>query len=178
MATWCKLTHCKRPWFWERLKAGGEGDVRGWDGWMASPTQWTWVWLGSWSWWWTGKPGLLQSIESQSWIQLSDLTELTGLIFIWLLSIWTYALKHKFKIITVSVKMLAIIMWTFGAPDGSVGKRSACNAGDLSSIHRLGRSPGEGKGYPLQYYGLENQTWLSNFHVSFYKTSCENQFIP
>ena len=115
---------------------------------------------------------------TKSWIQLSDWTELTGLIFIWLLSIWTYALKHKFKIITVSVKMLAIIMWTFGAPDGSVGKRSACNTGDLSSIHRLGRSPGEGKGYPLQYYGLENQTWLSNFHVSFYKTSCENQFIP
>ena len=44
LATWCKeLTHWKRPWCWERLKAGGEGDNRGWDGWMASPTQWTWV---------------------------------------------------------------------------------------------------------------------------------------
>ena len=42
LATWCKeLTHLKRPWCWERLRAGGEGDDRGWDGWMASPTQWT-----------------------------------------------------------------------------------------------------------------------------------------
>ena len=42
LATWCEeLTHLKRPWCWERLRAGGEGDDRGWDGWMASPTQWT-----------------------------------------------------------------------------------------------------------------------------------------
>ena len=54
----------KRPWFWERLKAG-EGDDRGWDGWMASLTQWTWVWASSRSWWWTGKAGMLQSMESQ-----------------------------------------------------------------------------------------------------------------
>ena len=48
LATWCKeLTHLKRPWCWERLRAGGEGDNRGWDGWMASPTQWTWVWVDS-----------------------------------------------------------------------------------------------------------------------------------
>ena len=45
LATWCEeLTHLKRPWCWERLRAGGEGDDRGWDGWMASPTQRTWVW--------------------------------------------------------------------------------------------------------------------------------------
>ena len=45
LATWCKeLTHWKRPWCWERLKAGGEGSDREYDGWMASPTQWTWVW--------------------------------------------------------------------------------------------------------------------------------------
>ena len=61
-ATWCEeLTHLKRPWFWERLRAGEEGDDRGWDGWMASRTQWTWVWVSSGSWWWTGKPGVLQS---------------------------------------------------------------------------------------------------------------------
>ena len=66
LATWCKeLSHWKRPWCWERLKAGGEGDNRGWDGWMASPTRWTWVWTSSWSWWWTGKPGVLQSMGSQ-----------------------------------------------------------------------------------------------------------------
>ena len=53
------------PWCWERLKAGGEGDDRRWDGWTASPTQWTWVWVNSGSWWWTGKPGVLQSMGSQ-----------------------------------------------------------------------------------------------------------------
>ena len=55
----------KRPWCWERLKAGGEGDNRGWDGWMASLTRWTWVWVNSGSWWWTGRPGVLQSMGSQ-----------------------------------------------------------------------------------------------------------------
>ena len=71
LATWCKeLTHWKRPWCWERLKAGGEGDDRGWDGWMASLTQWRWVWASSGSWWWTGKPGVLESMGSQSGTQL------------------------------------------------------------------------------------------------------------
>ena len=60
-----ELTHWKRPWCWERLKAGGEGDGRGWDGWMASATQWTWVWASSGRWWWTGKPGVLQSMGCQ-----------------------------------------------------------------------------------------------------------------
>ena len=55
----------KKPWCWERLKAGGEGDNRGWDGWIASPTRWTWVWVNSQSWWRTGKPGVLQSMGSQ-----------------------------------------------------------------------------------------------------------------
>ena len=50
---------------WKRLKAGGEEGGRGWDGWMASPTQWTWVWANSGRWWWTGKPGVLQSMELQ-----------------------------------------------------------------------------------------------------------------
>ena len=55
----CKeMTHWKRPWCWEGLGAG-EGDDRGWDGWMASLTQWTWVWVDSGSWWWTGRPGML-----------------------------------------------------------------------------------------------------------------------
>ena len=59
MAIWCEeLTHLKRPWCWERLKAG-EGDDTGWDGWIASPSQWTWVWVNSRSWWWTGRPGVL-----------------------------------------------------------------------------------------------------------------------
>ena len=62
----CKeLIHSKRPWCWEGLGAGGEGKDRGWDGWMASPTQWTWVWVNSGSWWWTGRPGVLQFMGSQ-----------------------------------------------------------------------------------------------------------------
>ena len=66
LATWHEeLTHLKRLWCWERLKAGGEGDNREWDSWMVSPTRWTWVWESSGSWWWTGKPGVLQSMGSQ-----------------------------------------------------------------------------------------------------------------
>ena len=89
LATWCEeLTHWKRPWCWERLKAGGEEDNRGWDGWMASPTQWTWVWACSGSWWWTGKPGVLQSMGLQrnrhdwgtelSWYFISAVNSITG----------------------------------------------------------------------------------------------------
>ena len=77
LAIWCEeLTHWKRPWYWERLRAGGEGDNRGWDGWMASSTQWTWVWVNSGSWWWTGRPGMLQFLGSQCQTRLSNWTEL------------------------------------------------------------------------------------------------------
>ena len=78
LATWCKvLTHLKRLWCCERLRAGREGDNRGWDGWMASPTQWTWVDSGSW--WWTGRPGVLQSMGLQrvrhNWVTELNWTE-------------------------------------------------------------------------------------------------------
>ena len=67
LATWCKeLTYLKRPWCWDWLKVGGEGDDRGRDSWMASPTQWTWVWVGSGSCWWAGKSmEVLPSTELQ-----------------------------------------------------------------------------------------------------------------
>ena len=66
LATSCEeLTHWKRLWCWEGLGAGGEGDDRGWNGWMVSLTRWTWVWVNSGSWWWTGRPGVLQSMGSQ-----------------------------------------------------------------------------------------------------------------
>ena len=66
LATPCKeLTHWKRLWCWEGLGAGGEGDNRGWDGWMASLTRWMWVWVNSGSWWWTGRPGVLWFMGSQ-----------------------------------------------------------------------------------------------------------------
>ena len=76
LATSCEeLTHWKRLWCWEGLGAGGEGDDRGWAGWMASLTQWTWVWVNYGSWWWTGRPGVLWFMESQrvghDWVELN-----------------------------------------------------------------------------------------------------------
>ena len=66
LATWCEeRTHLKRPWCWERLRIGGEVDDRGWDGWMASLTWWTWVWVNSGNCWWTGRPGVLRFMGSQ-----------------------------------------------------------------------------------------------------------------
>ena len=77
LATSCKeLTHWKRLWCWEGLGAGREGNDRGWDGWMASPTRWTWVWVNSGSWWWTGKPGVLWFMGSQR-VRHDWATELT-----------------------------------------------------------------------------------------------------
>ena len=79
-----ELTHWKRLWCWEGLGAGGEGDNRGWDGWMASLIRWTWVWVNSGSWWWTGRPGILQFMGLQrvrhdwvtelNWIPWNDYT--------------------------------------------------------------------------------------------------------
>ena len=66
------------------IEGGGEEDERGWDGWMVSPTWWTWIWLSSRSWSWTGKPGVLQSIESH--------TELNLIIDSYSLSFWLFAL--------------------------------------------------------------------------------------
>ena len=69
LATWCKeLTHWKRPWCGEGLKAVGEGDDRGWDGWMASPSQWTWVWASSGNWWWDSKES--DMTELLNWTEL------------------------------------------------------------------------------------------------------------
>jgi len=84
LATWCEeLTHLKIPWCWEGLRAGGEGDDRGWDGWMASPTRWTWVWVNSGSWWGTGRPGVLWFMGSQrvrhNWATELNWTELNAM---------------------------------------------------------------------------------------------------
>ena len=66
LATSCEvLTHWKRLWYWEGLGAGGEGDDRGWDCSMASPTRCIWVWVNSGSWWWRGRPGVLRFMGSQ-----------------------------------------------------------------------------------------------------------------
>ena len=120
LATWCEeLTHMKRRWCWERLRAGREGNKRGWDGWMASPTQWKWVWVDSGSWWWTGRPGMLRFMGSQSfrhdWVTELNWTEL-------------------------------IPFWGF--PGGASGKKTYLpNTGDIrdaASNCGSGRSPGFG----------------------------------
>ena len=83
LATSCEeLIHWKKLWCWEGLGAGGEGDARGWDGWMASLTQWPWVWVNSGSWWWTGRPGVLRFMGSQrvghDWATELNWTELNN----------------------------------------------------------------------------------------------------
>ena len=107
LATWCeKLTHWKRPWCWERLKVG-EGDDRGWDGWMASLTRWTWVWVNSGSWWWTGRPGMLQSMGLQR-VGHNWATELNWL---WFLSVCIQGtLKSLFQLHSSK----PLILWMSG----------------------------------------------------------------
>ena len=75
----------EKLWCWEGLGAGGKGDDRGWDGWMASLTRWTWVWVNSGNWWWTGRPSMLRFIGSQS-VEHDWATELnwTDLIIIFM----------------------------------------------------------------------------------------------
>ena len=103
LATWCEeLIPWKRPWCWERLKAG-EGDNRGWDGWMASLTRWAWVWVRSGSWKWTGKPGMPQSMGLQGQTRLSNRTEKRIL----------YHLSHKprFPLHQMQTMQLIITVW-------------------------------------------------------------------
>ena len=93
LATSCEeLTHWKRPWCWEGLGAGGEGNNRGWGGWMASPTPWTWVWVNSRSWRWTGRPSLLRFMGLQrvghNWVTELNWTEKLNVI-------WTTAHKSR-----------------------------------------------------------------------------------
>ena len=92
-----KTDSLEKTLIWERLKVGGEGDDRGWDGWMASLTQWIWAWVNTGSWWWTGRPGVLWSMGSQrvrhDWLNWTDRAYLSlapkNIInLIWVLTIW------------------------------------------------------------------------------------------
>ena len=149
------------------LGAGDEGEEKGLNVWMSSPTRWTWVWVNSGSWWWTGRLGVLRFMVLQSQTWLSDWTEQNKS----LLDSWVR--KICWRRVRLSTQVF------LGFPCGSeCGKESACNAGDLGSIPGLRGYPGEGKGYPLQYSGLENSmecspwvtkswTWLRNFNFHF-----------
>jgi len=117
---WEELTHLKRPCCCERLKAR-EGDNRGWNGWILSPTHWTWVWVNSRSLWWTMRPGVLQFMGSQRF-------------------------RHDWEIELNWTEHNQILAFC----GSSAGKESACNAGDPGLIPWLIRSPGEGIGYLLQ----------------------------
>ena len=95
LATWCEdPTHWKRPWCWERLRAEGEGGDRVWDGWMASPTQCTWIWANSGRWWSTGKPVVLQFMGlqrvghalEQSWFLY--MLSIIGQVYYYFFCIW------------------------------------------------------------------------------------------
>ena len=81
-----------KDWCWEGLGAGGKGDDRGWDGWMVSPTRWTWVWVNSGSWWWIGRPDVLKFMGSQrvghNWATELNWTELNT--YIWNLKRWNW----------------------------------------------------------------------------------------
>ena len=110
----------ERHWCWERSKARWEGDNRGWDGWMASLTQWTGVWVSSRSWWWTGRPGMLQSMGSQR-VGYDWATELN----------WT-EVNHKESLI--SLKDPTIFHWLREV--GSTGDiRSSSVRGWVRDVH-------------------------------------------
>ena len=119
----------KRPWCWERLKIGGKGDDRGWDGWMASPTDCTWVWVSSGSWWRTGKPGVLQSVGLQR-VRHDWVTELNRILCCyqeWVCCMYWYTVTLKdIRDISLNVKMgtSLVIQWL----------RPPSNAGTVDSV--------------------------------------------
>ena len=121
LAIWCEeLTHWKRPWCWERLKAGAEGDNRGWDGWMASLTWWMWIWVNSRSWWWTGRPGVLRFMGSQR-VGHDWATELN----------WTLSSDTKYpQQLTYPFTMTICTQWrkriSIRAPDPGMYEQTSC----------------------------------------------------
>ena len=132
-----KLTHWKRPWCWEILKVGGEGDDRGWDGWMASLPQWTWVWVNSGSWWWAGRPGMLQSMGSQK-VGHNWVTELN----------WA-----QWKRICLPRRRWRFNPW--------VEKISCKRKWQPTPVFLPGKSMDRGDWRPMVHWVAKSQTWLS-----------------
>ena len=140
-----ELTQWKRLWCWEGLGAGGKGDDRGWDGWMASPTQWTWVWVNSGRWWWTGRPGVLQFMGSQR-VRQDWATELnwTETFRIAMFSQWI----GYFSIMEWSY--LSLVIYFSGFPCSSVGKECACRRPRFNSW--VGKIPWRRKWQPTPVF--------------------------
>ena len=141
-----------------------EKGTTGLDGWMASPTRWTWVWVNSRSWWWTGRPGMMQFMGSQR-VGHDWATKLNWTDYIYI-CIYIYVFVCY---ICVCV-CVCITFWCLvkSSSDNSVGKESACNAEHLGSFPVLGRYPWEGNGNPLQYSCLVNPmdrgVWWATVH--------------
>ena len=151
----CKeLIYLIRPWCWERLRAGGEGDNREWDGWMALPTQWIWVWTSSGSWWWTGKPGVLQSMGLQSQTWLWD---------------WTTATEWFLKIILRPYLKSQPLDFS----DGPEVKNLPFNAG----IWRFNSIPGWGPKMPYAAEQLIPHAWTKQPACRTY-WACKRQWRP
>ena len=171
------MTHWQRPWCWERLRAGGEGDDRGWDGWMASPSQWTWVWVDSGSWWWTGRPCVLQSMGLQraghdwatelNWTELFPWFPLHSTFLIILLALWLplhgvlYDLSYLCPFLKCSCSSDSSSHFTY-SPD-SVSSQIYKQVDSL---------PAEPQGKPKQMYfsgqiSPEPQVPISNFLLNF-----------
>ena len=147
LATWCgELTHLKRLWCWERLRAGEEGDNRGLDGWMASLTRWTWVWVDSGSSWWTGRPCVLQFMGLQK-VRHNWATELNW-TDLWKKSYNQYGQHIKFRDITLPtmvhlVKAMVFPIVMYGCESWTI-KKAECwriDAFELWCWRRLWRVP-------------------------------------
>ena len=125
-----ELTHWKRPWCWEGLGAGGEGDDRGWNGWMASPTRCTWVWVNSGNWWWTGRLGVLQFMGLQRvghhWAIELSWTELRVLF----MKIWAETLSwHALSRPVHNSRTLAVMTDLFPLQKMQIWKKFSSNVG-------------------------------------------------
>ena len=105
-------------WCWERLRVGGDGDERGWDGRMASPTQWTWVWVNSGSWWWTGRPSVLQFMVSQR-VRHYWATELNWIdMYIYIIAL-TYVIDIK-HMLSIKYTCILYICWRIRKASGII----------------------------------------------------------
>ena len=135
LATSCnELTHWKRPWCWEGLGAVGEGDDRGWDDWMASPTWWTCVWVNSRSWWWTWRPGVLRFMELQR-VGHDWATELNWTECEWL---WRPGLPWRSGLCWVHAEQLSELAT---ATAGAVGRAELQQWGH-TTIYKIGTQQG------------------------------------
>jgi len=159
--TWYKeLTHWKRPWCWETLKAGGDGDSRGWDGRMASPTQWTWVWAGV-----GDGQGSLAFCSPWGRKESDTIEQLNTLVK-----------KKEDKINNKTIKLsnqkklenlFCIYISAWGFSSGSVVKNPSANAEDTGSILESGRSPGVGNRNPFQHClgnSMDRGAWQTAVH--------------